>query len=874
MKPVASAQNINLPPHLVSLVPVEWGLWHWFVLRGAGFPVAGVERLAEPACASAADELAGIEAAIEDGFPAAIRALNAALDQYAAAGITRDQQTFRAVLTARRRLGKRKIPRGTELDAEFGAMFHALEALLSKKRELHIEFENIFASCLEHQSHTLQSFAADPLFQEAVIWQNRRAFETAVQAIATGMDHSVKNQHLRHREELIANYVQRYCAKNDTIGFFGPIAWGRIEPGDRLLHLIPGTSLLKSRHTYFESWALDRLALALSLIEGMDWWIPPRLAPEISVEGSRLSRPGAPDVNLDAIETAVLPLCDGKHLPREIFASIQVLPGLPNFTQDELRDFLRAKGALGILVWRFLLPVEVNAEKKLRCQLERIEHAGLREKSIQLLDQFELARKKVEDSAGSPPHLNLALKELEELFENITRTSGHRNPGRAYGGRTIVYEDCRRDLTARIAPELLAPAVPALALLLRGFRWLVHSMALEFNRLFHQTYDELTARLGAADVPATGWWLYTEPRLIDAPSLSSIESMFKEKWAEVLPVSAEQSFLHFESQVLQQRVQRLFPEIAGLRCPFHYYCPDLMLAATPEGIGKGEVLYVLGEVHLGKNTLIHGALVEQHPEPQELRQALEWDVVPGSLKIINTDEDENTTVRTTQGMFHPMDYMLATTPGAVAPSGFVAHPISDLVLRREGGELRVLSKTGPRRFSILEAFADIFCSFVMNKASWGQPLTHVPRVQIDRLVIHRETWRARADELAFAAEKQPFQRFLGARRWMASRCLPRRTFVKSPLEVKPFYLDMESPVLVEILCRMVRKVKDSPQHESGLVFSEMLPDAGETWLPDAAGAHYTCELRFAIVDLKLRGGYKFSEQVTGNSPATGFTGLE
>lgn len=821
------------------------------MLRGAGFPVAGLERLAEPACALAADALAGAEAAIESQFQIAIRALNAALDQYRAAGITPDQEVFRTVLAARRRLTQNKIPRGAALDAEFSGICRALEVLLARKQQLRIEFENTFASCLEQQSRTLQSVAADPLFQEAVIWQNYRGAETAVQRIAAARDHSFRNQHLRHHEELIANYVQRYCAKNDTIGFFGPVAWGTLDSGDRLLHLIPGHSLLKSRHTYFENWALDRLASTLSLIEGMDWCIPPRLNPHISVEGSRMSSPGGQYTNLDAIETLVLPLCDGKRLPREILASIQGSPGFRNFTQAQLRDFLQAKVAQGILMWRFLLPVEVNAEKNLRRQLERIEHTGLRDKSIQCLDQFELARKKIEDSAGRPLHLNLMLKELEELFENITQTSAHRNPGRTYGGRTIVYEDCCRNLTARIGPELLAPAVPALALLLRGYRWLVHSMALEFNRLFLETYDELVAKLGTADVPVTDWWLYTEPRLVDAASISGIESIFREKWAEVLPVSAAESFLHFESQALERRVRQLFPEITGVRCSFRYYCPDMLLAATPKVIDNGEVLFVLGEVHLGKNTLIHGALVEQHPEPQDLQQALEWDLAPGSLKIINADEDGTTTVRTTQGMFHPMDYMLATTPGAVAPSGFVTHPISDLALHREDGELLVVSKTGPRRFSILEAFSDIFCSFVMNKASLSQPLPHVPRVQIDRLVIHRETWRAGRDELTFAIEKQPLERFLGARRWMAARGIPRRTFVKSPLEAKPFYLDMESPVLVEILCRMARKVKDSAQPESDLVFSEMLPDVSETWLPDAAGNHYTCELRFALVDLNV-----------------------
>jgi hypothetical protein len=61
-------------------------------------------------------------------------------------------------------------------------------------------------------------------------------------------------------------------------------------------------------------------------------------------------------------------------------------------------------------------------------------------------------------------------------------------------------------------------------------------------------------------------------------------------------------------------------------------------------------------------------------------------------------------------------------------------------------------------------------------------------------------------------------------------------------------VDMESPVLVEILCRMVRKLKGSGRLESELVFSEMLPDIDQTWLRDAAGNLYTCELRFVIVD--------------------------
>lgn len=78
------------------------------------------------------------------------------------------------------------------------------------------------------------------------------------------------------------------------------------------------------------------------------------------------------------------------------------------------------------------------------------------------------------------------------------------------------------------------------------------------------------------------------------------------------------------------------------------------------------------------------------------------------------------------------------------------------------------------------------------------------------------------------------------------------------MEAKPFYLDLASPVLVEILSRMVRRVIASGRMADEFVFSEMLPDIEHAWLHDASGAKYTSELRFAVVDLKAR---SYSEQL-------------
>ena len=85
------------------------------------------------------------------------------------------------------------------------------------------------------ETERLRSVARQPRFREAVTWQNPAALVNAVVNVAE--DAPTKPSRARGREEIVASYWQRYCAKNDTIGFFGPLAWGRIaDDGRRFAH--------------------------------------------------------------------------------------------------------------------------------------------------------------------------------------------------------------------------------------------------------------------------------------------------------------------------------------------------------------------------------------------------------------------------------------------------------------------------------------------------------------------------------------------------------------------------------------------------------------------------------------------------------------
>jgi hypothetical protein len=77
--------------------------------------------------------------------------------------------------------------------------------------------------------------------------------------------------------------------------------------------------------------------------------------------------------------------------------------------------------------------------------------------------------------------------------------------------------------------------------------------------------------------------------------------------------------------------------------------------------------------------------------------------------------------------------------------------------------------------------------------------------------------------------------------------MPRRLFTKSPLERKPMYLDVESPVLARILCRQARHAAEGAPGQR-IRFTEMLPMPEQCWLTDPDEKRYVSELRLVAVD--------------------------
>jgi Lantibiotic dehydratase, N terminus len=136
------------------------------------------------------------------------------------------------------------------------------------------------------ESLRLQEVARDPAFREAVTWQSRDALFSAVEKLARN-ERASPARRLR-QEEIVASYWQRYCAKNDTIGFFGPLAWGSFD-GSGPAAAVRAGELVRERVVHLEVWAVEAVARAA----GVDASLPMSPFPERDLRLRLAGRPGS-----------------------------------------------------------------------------------------------------------------------------------------------------------------------------------------------------------------------------------------------------------------------------------------------------------------------------------------------------------------------------------------------------------------------------------------------------------------------------------------------------------------------------------------------------------------------------------------------------
>ncbi len=839
-----------LSEHLVGLPgwETEWALWRWAGLRGAGFAAAGVLGLAAEGGARAADELLEAEAEAELAWERALDAVNVALEALPWVDGRCEDPRVRPLVKAMRLLRKGKQPPPSLLEegtaqAEAAADFRRASA---RADDAHAEFASRFEASLEEVARALRAAAADGRFREAVTWQNRRALRTGIDSVLR----DAASNRLGRNERLVASYLQRYCVKNDSIGFFGPVGWAHIRPDTHSVSVRPGPTLLASREVYFECWAIDALCQRLSRDASLRPWMRPRRLPSVRLEGGTLHLPFKPPARLTRQQSLVLAACDGETTAREIARRLLAAPDGALGSEEHVYSELGRLAELHLIVWQLEVGDGPRPERRLRELLEGVEDAEAREKALELLGKMEAARAEVARAAGDAERLGRAMEELEATFESETGVGATRKEGQMYAGRTLVYEDCRRDAEVGIGADVLEGLSGALALLLESARWLAWRVGEEYRRALRDIYLSLARQCGSNVLDIEPLWLQAEPLLVGSETrlLDGVVGTFQQRWSEIFSLSADARAAQYDGEGLRGRVADAFAAPRTGWSAARYHSPDVMIAAEGvDVIRRGDYLFVLGELHVATNTLSSSTFVSQHPSPEDLYRAVAADL-PRPRVVPVLPKNAHVPKRATPVLNSPGDFLLEFGDGAPGVPPARSLPASALVVEASGPDLFVRTRDGRLRFDIIEFFGSVLSGTIIDKFKLFGPREHTPRVSIDRLVVQRESWAATASEAAFAFERSEADRFLEARRFARARGIPRHAFFKVPAEVKPVYVDFDSPAYVELLAKLVRRSAETEGEGARVEFTEMLPGVGQWWLPDAEGGRYTSEFRFVALD--------------------------
>ncbi|MEY9928869.1 hypothetical protein ABH926_003508 [Catenulispora sp. GP43] len=720
------------------------------------------------------------------------------------------------------------------------------------------DFQPLYAAAAEHVSAQIRAIAADGPFREAVAWQSRSVLRNCLDKLASGR--TLQGKVRRQAELTVANYVQRYALKNDSIGFFGPVAWGRAVADGPALDSRPGTGLLARRKVFFEHWAIDKVARALSQDPDVIGHLRPRLSEDKAIVDARVRGVRGAEIALTPLELDLVRRCDGR-------ATIGELTSDPELIADSITDSITGLIAdlveRGVLIADLTGPLESDPEITLRAKLNTITDQAVRERLLAALDELIAARDEVASAAGDADRLAVGLAHADAVFEKLTGTAAARRGGEAYAGRCVLFEDTCRDVRVELGPQILEAVAEPLSAILDSARWLVAEAGRAYAARFGQIFDRLSARAEATAIPLAALVqaatpdLYFSFRELPAP-VSEVVADFRRRWSELLQIPDGVSRHKVPLDGLAAAVREAFPASPGESAPWSsavYQAPDLMIAARDaEAAQNGDFLCVLGELHMAMNTLDARPLAEFHEDLPAL-VAVDEAVLPDRVVAVPAKASRQVTSRTYPSALLSPAYRYWTmyadctgAPGDVASA-------AELVVERDqtspAARLTVRSLRTGECWPLMETLGEQLTAAVVNGFSPLTKTAHTPRVTIGRLVLARESWTFALEDLGWAKLKDEAERYRQACLWRAAQELPARMFYRVATEDKPTFVDFRSPAFVHLLARCVRTSAREEQEQQGtsaIAFSEMLPDTDHCWLRDRQGRRYTSELRMVFVD--------------------------
>ncbi|MCY1079556.1 hypothetical protein [Archangium lansingense] len=755
-----------------------WNLFPHLVVRTTGFPFERLERLRCPDAAESARRLWAERRELE-----ALKASGPRL--------RRPPSAVLAALKA----GRPVDVEGLE-SPEFFATYnvHARAA-----QEAESAFEAAFSRESARVEEALAALRTEPRFLEAV----------ASSSPPVARDLLAGREGARLKRQ-VASYLQRVCAKNETMSFFGPINYGRVELGAPTGVSVrwSGPEVLVGRNTFAASWLVLGLVRVIAADPEVALWLVLRRKAFASMPPRKGAAP-----NPASVEDVLPRLVEAVDGTRPLLALREALGVELPLLLDAVRFGLQRN------LFTHQLEVPAASHHPLEDLAERLaglpgqaarEHLRELEGLLGVMARYSAADA-VTKMALNEELAKLARERWSVAPQAASSTSENHN---FYQDRLPMREECGGDLRLTVggerAEELTRRLEPALGL-----------MGEASLRTREASRAAVAALVGARTVP---FWkvvaAYGEkPVPYDTTVASALAAAITDPGARCVELDP--------AVLPTPRADAALPIVTSI---------DLLVGASDvEAWSRGDYELVVGDVH--DTALVWGWALQFHEE----RRRVESEVVR-ALGALRRPMPFVTVLASRRTGLLPSEF-----PGPVVELGGVSArasawrlPFDDLQVESDGRTARLLSSRLGTEVCLYNGEIEslVQTAFALPRI---RPLrvslgAHTPRVMLGGAVLQREQWRLEAaDGEALLACKDDKARLRTAVGIWARMGLPDHVFAKFPGERKPVLVDVRSPALLRVFVNLL-------EQKGEVMLSEMLPAPGQLWL-GAAGGRHTAELR-------------------------------
>jgi hypothetical protein len=745
--------------------------------------------------------------------------------------------------------------------AELAACLADWNRRLAATRESWAVFDHAYACKVTQSGRALVDlFRGNASLRGALLLSNDAAFpilESHLRAEAL----SARTE--RKLRDVLTLYLQRFSAKNETHSHFGPFTPVVMDgTADGILYDTNGRERRSARLSH---WAAQALAdLVAGLPETQEKY-PLRHRPLVFLDGPVLrvfefsdgyhaSREcgyrmkGVHD--LTALECEVFGAIDGTATSAKLVAEVcGGQRGGP--TAGAVAAALRRLVDIGAVTSRLEIPV--GTPDPLAWLIAMVREYGI-DLPAALAIGFTRMAALLREIEGAPADQRSPLiSELKGVFTQLTGQAPNRGQGEMYADRSVFYEECRSkvreirvssDVARFIERELsvfydLFLAAPRLRL--AHERRTLHAWAVRrfgpgslipYSDFFVSYLDEQehiarecsTANAGIAKFIADLDGLIRRSGSLEEPAIELDRS---------------------ELDHLLDQSPRTIPAVCN---------PDVMIVArSSSDLCSGKFTAVVGDCHAAYELVTHSPVAplmqEEHPELAERIWKLYQTLLdPDELLV-----DLASTPRDKTRVHIPLPGLVLEIHGRAGKRQDDVLRWQDLVVRCETCELLLTTRAGQRLRLITppartaSVAVDPLAAFAFPR-HFGDALPlsapHLPRISCGRVIMRRESWSVPAEKFRLPGFAEvPIEKnarfFLESNRVRRELGIPDDCFFKTPEEIKPVYLNWNSPLLVRQFQRFIRKSRGPVE------ISEMLPGADGLWL-QLDGHPHTSEIRCAV----------------------------